>query len=184
MHAHIANNADEPSHETVCKTAAEAVISFCVGERRPECRDSSWVDAEGRSFNWPFFSAFIEELDRLQNVEMVARQRDNCVRLAGPKTPSGLCKASPLQIVNQLVAQKRLVISSADGATSSVKKLQVSALMAHCSLLSDILCLVCRVSPCSYFFTETNLRLVRCHSCSCENLKVRMRPLRKTFMQL
>lgn len=143
MHARIANNVDEPSQETACKTAAEAVISFCVDERRPECRDSSWVDAEQRSFNWPFFSAFIEELDRLQNVEMVARQRDSCVRLAGPKTPSGLCKASPLQIVNQLVAQKRLVMSSADGATSAVKKLRVSALMAHCSLLSDTPCLGC-----------------------------------------
>lgn len=93
--------------------------------RRPECADRAWVDAERKSFDWHFFSAFLGELDRLNNLEMVARQREESLRLAVPKDSQGVYRASPLQILNQLVVQKHIAFSDATGGGGSAEKLQV-----------------------------------------------------------
>lgn len=79
--------------------------------RRPECANGAWVNAERKSFDWRFFSVFLEELDRLNSFEMVARHREECLRLAVPQSSQSGYKASPLQIVNQLIAQKHIALS-------------------------------------------------------------------------
>ncbi|KAL8271989.1 hypothetical protein Esti_004113 [Eimeria stiedai] len=76
--------------------------------RRPDCANEALIDSERKSFNWPFFSVFLEELDSLSSFARIAKQRGKRLRLARSSAPEGTYRTSPLQILNQLVAQKRL----------------------------------------------------------------------------
>ncbi|KAL8436676.1 hypothetical protein ACSSS7_001501 [Eimeria intestinalis] len=78
---------------------------------RPDCANEALVDSEQKSFNWHFFSAFLEELDRLSSFARVVKQREQGLRLAGSNASEGTYRASPLQILNHLVAQKRLSVA-------------------------------------------------------------------------
>lgn len=95
---------------------------------RPDCANSAWVDAERRSFDWSFFSSFLEELDRLNSLEMVAKHREECRLRALPRESKDEYRASPLQIVNQLVAQKHLTIVDETNASKMTGALKVGIL--------------------------------------------------------
>ncbi|XP_026194123.1 uncharacterized protein LOC34617363 [Cyclospora cayetanensis] len=88
---------------------ARFAAAYEATRRRPECADGAWVDANSRSFDWGFFKVFLEELNKIHSLETAARQREETLRLNGSKPARGVFKASPLQIVHQLFAQKRLV---------------------------------------------------------------------------
>ncbi|KAL8439824.1 hypothetical protein Efla_004350 [Eimeria flavescens] len=104
------------------------VGAYQATRRRPDCVDEALVDADKKSFSWHFFALFLEELDRVSSLANVARQREECLRLAQPTVSQGVCRASPLQIVNQLVAQKTLDFLATDDKEASADKLKWSFL--------------------------------------------------------
>ncbi|KAL8449859.1 hypothetical protein Emed_002822 [Eimeria media] len=88
---------------------AHFAAAYEATRRRSDCASEALVDSERKSFNWPFFSAFLEELDSLSSFARIAKQREERLRPAQTNTCG--YRASPLQILNQLVAQKRLGVA-------------------------------------------------------------------------
>ncbi|KAL8455831.1 hypothetical protein Emag_000405 [Eimeria magna] len=102
---------------------AHFASAYEATRRRSDCANEALIDSERKSFNWRFFSAFLEELNSLSSFARIARQREE--RLGLPQHSAPGYRASPLQILNQLVAQKRLGVAVEDGKDNLPDALQV-----------------------------------------------------------
>lgn len=85
---------------------------------RPEFVDSSLVDPETRTFNRAFFLAFLDELNRISSLKAVALQQLQAFNKSADK--ERLPALSPLAMLNQLVAQRKIKPHPPPSSSSSL----------------------------------------------------------------
>ncbi|PHJ24924.1 xrn 5 -3 exonuclease amine-terminal protein, partial [Cystoisospora suis] len=101
--------------------------------QRPEFLDSSLINPEARSFNPSFFLAFLDELDKLSSLRVIALQQLQIL----PPQSRDLPLLSPLAMINQLVAQKAIVpppSSSSPPLSSTSSRSSLSPLSSSLSV--------------------------------------------------
>ncbi|CBZ50514.1 conserved hypothetical protein [Neospora caninum Liverpool] len=91
--------------------------AYAAVRRRPEFADASLVDAASRSFNFSFFLAFLDELETLSSLRLVALQQLQPHGLSGSLQPP--VKLSALALLNQMAAQKQFLLPAHASSRSS-----------------------------------------------------------------